>query len=254
MSDRNIKILDLLAAHKNIKVTMLAEILDVSQVTIRKDLDNLEKRGIIHRAHGYACLDGTETAGKRMAYNHLIKRRIAKAAVEKINENETIMIESGSCCALFAEELACADKNAMIITNSAFIANYICKFPGIRIILLGGYYQPESQVMVGPLTTKCGEVIFADKFFLGTDGYIPGQGFTGRDHLRVKTITELSERAKDIFILTDADKFKHRGVYDMIRIEKLAGVFTDDAIPYEAETVLKKYNVPLYKVPGSTDN
>jgi DeoR/GlpR family transcriptional regulator of sugar metabolism len=243
-------ILDILAAHKSIKVTTLAELLDVSQVTIRKDLDNLERKGLIHRSHGYASLDGTDDVGRRMAFNHAVKRRIAKAASAMVDEGETVMIESGSCCAMFAEELALARKNVTIITNSAFIANYVCRLPQVKIILLGGYYQPESQVLVGPMTVKCGEIFFSDKFFLGADGFLPEFGFTGRDHLRVETTMKLAERAKQIYVLTDSAKFQHRGVYNMIRLDKVAGVFTDDNISKEAEAVLTRHNVPLHRVPA----
>jgi len=248
--DRKIKILDFLATNKTVKISLLAEILDVSHVTLRKDLDNLEKKGIIRKTHGYASLDGADDTGKRMAFNHSIKRRIAKAAVELIDEGETIMMESGSCCALFAEELAIAKKNVTIITNSIFIANYVCKMQNIKIILLGGYFQPESQVLVGTITTNCAESFFIDKFFLGADGFIAGQGFTGRDHLRVETALKLSQRAKKIYVVTEAEKFKRRGAYNLITLDKLTGIFTDDSIPKEAEADLLKNNVQVYKVPS----
>ena len=254
MADRNVRILDILTAHKSIKVTMLAELLDVSQVTLRKDLDNLEKRGIIRRTHGYASLEGADDTSKRMAFNHSIKRKIAMAAADEVREGETVMIESGSCCALFAEELALAQKNVTIITNSAFIANYICRLPNVKIILLGGYFQPESQSLVGPMTVKCGELFFSDKFFLGADGFIPGFGFTGRDHMRVETALELTKRAKDVFILTESAKFNRRGVYNLMQFDKVAGVFTDDNISHEAEAVLLGSNVRLRKVSSSSED
>jgi DeoR/GlpR family transcriptional regulator of sugar metabolism len=233
---------------------MLAEFLGVSQVTIRRDLDVLEKRGIICRTHGYVSLDGADETGKRIAFSHSIKRRIAKAAAQTVEEGETVMIESGSCCALFAEELALARKNVTIITNSAFIVNFVCRLPYIKIILLGGFFQPESQVLVGPMTANCANMFFSDKFFLGTDGYIPGYGFTGRDHLRVETSLELAKRAKKVFILTEAAKFHSRGVYNLIEFDKIAGVFTDDSIPREAEEALQKNKILLHKVPAAEEN
>ncbi|MCL2759347.1 MAG: DeoR/GlpR family DNA-binding transcription regulator [Treponema sp.] len=251
--DRTVRILDFLAANKTIKISLLAELLDVSHVTLRKDLDNLEKRGIIRRTHGFASLDGADDTGKRMAFSHSIKRRIAKAAAEIVEGGESIMIESGSCCALFAEELALAKKNVTIITNSIFIANYICKLPNIKTILLGGYFQPESQVLVGPITKKSAENFFVDKFFLGTDGFIPGQGFTGQDHLRVETALHLANRAKKVYVLTEATKFSRRGAYSLIQLDKIAEVFTDDTIPKEAETALIKNNVQLHKVSSSEE-
>jgi len=250
MNDRTVRILELMTNNKKMKVNLLAELLDVSQVTLRRDLDSLEGRGIIRRAHGYATLDGADNTGKRLAFNYSIKKRIAKAAVQTIEEGETIMIESGSCCALFAEEISLANKNITIITNSIFIKDYIYKSQGIKMIFLGGVYQPESQVMVGPLTLKTAENIYTDKFFLGTNGFIPGQGFTGRDHLRVETAHELVKRSKKVFILTESEKFNRRGTYSLLNFDNITGVFTDDKIPLEAENTLKKYNIQLYKVPS----
>ena len=251
--DRTVKILDLLASNKTIKLSLLAEMLDVSNVTLRKDLDNLEKRGIVCRSHGFVSLDGADDTGKRIAFNHLIKRKIASAAVQIIEEGETVMLESGSCCALFAEELAVAKKNVTIITNSAFIAGYVCRLPYIKLILLGGYFQPESRVLVGPITQKCADFFYADKFFLGTDGFIPDYGFTGRDHLRVETSLELAKRAKKVFILTESAKFHRRGVYNMIEFDRLTGVFTDDSIPKDAEAALIKKNIILHKVSAAEE-
>jgi len=247
--DRTIGILDILARNKTMKIPMLAELLDVSQVTLRKDLDIIEKRGIIKRSHGYVSLDGAHETGKRLAIDHSIKKRIAKAATQIVEDGETVMMESGSCCALFAEELARARKNVTIITNSIFIVNYLYN-QDIKIITLGGYYQPEAQVLVGPMTAKCGELFYTDKFFLGADGYIPEHGFTGSDHLRSETALELAKYAKNIFVLTESAKFQRRGAYSLIGLDKLSGVFTDESIPKEAEAALIKNNVSLYKVPS----
>jgi len=252
MNDRCVKILGILANNKKINVKLLAELLDVSNVTLRKDIDNLERLGIVRRTHGYASLDGADNTGKRIAIDYSIKRRIAKAAAQMVKEGETVMIESGSCCALFAEELAIAQKNVTIITNSVFIANYVCK-QNIKIILLGGYFQPESQVLVGTMTAKCARILFSDKFFLGTDGFIPEFGFTGRDYLRAETAAKLAKHTQKIFILTEAAKFQRRGAYNLIKFDKLAGVFTDDGITKDAEADLLKNNVKIYKVPSAEE-
>ncbi|MCL1955334.1 MAG: DeoR/GlpR family DNA-binding transcription regulator [Spirochaetes bacterium] len=253
MNDRCVKILDILASNRKIKVKLLAEMLDISFVTLRKDLDSLEKRGIIIRTHGYAGLNDSNYTGRRMAISHSIKKRIAKAAAQIVEEGETVMLESGSCCALLAEELALAKKNVTIITNSVFIANYIYKLQDIKLILLGGYFQPESQVLVGPVTIQCGQAFFFEKFFMGANGFISGYGFTGRDHLRVETAAELAKRARKNYILTEAAKFYHHGAYSLIQLDKIAGVYTDDTIPKDAETTLIKNNVMLHKVPSADE-
>ena len=253
MNDRSIKILDILSANKKVKITLLAEMLDVSFVTLRKDLDSLEKRGFICRTHGNVSLDGADSTGKRMAIKYSIKRRIVKAAAQTVEDGETIMLESGSCCALLAEELALAKKNISIVTNSVYIANYVCKMNNVKIILLGGIFQPESQVLVGPITAKSARNLFFDKFFLGTDGFISEYGFTGRDHLRVETAAKLAKQAKKVFILTEAAKFQRRGAYSLLRFDKLTGVFTDDTIPKEAEDALMKNNVAINKIPSAEE-
>jgi len=249
INNRHTKILELLSRHQRSEVSSLSELLGVSQVTIRKDLDLLEERGLVHREHGYACLNPTNDIGKRLAYNYDIKKRIAQDAAALVEDGETVMIESGSCCALLAEELANEQKDVTIITNSVFIANFIRHASRTKIILLGGCYQPESQVVVGPMTRKCSEIFFSDKFFVGTDGFMPGFGFTGKDHLRSQTVMDLAENARDIFILTDSDKFHHQGVLGLVRLENISAVFTDDRIPSDVEQQLIDNHITLHKVP-----
>jgi DeoR/GlpR family transcriptional regulator of sugar metabolism len=213
-------------------------------------LDLLEERGLIRRIHGYASLDSIDDLGQRMAYNYSIKRRLAKAAAATVEDGETVMIESGSCCAFLAEELAMSQRDITIITNSTFIANYVGHSPHVKLILLGGLYQPSSQVVVGPMTSKCGDIFFSDKFFIGVDGYKPGFGFTGKDHLRAQTVMDLAERAREIIVLTDSEKFHRQGVLGLMRFEEVARVYTDEKIPRDVEATLREKNIALYKVPG----
>jgi DeoR/GlpR family transcriptional regulator of sugar metabolism len=245
---RHTQILEILSKNTRADVNTLSQLLEVSQVTVRKDLDNLETRGLICREHGYACLHKTDDIGKRISFNYDIKRRIAKAAAAMVEEGETVMIESGSCCALLAEEIAMEQKDVTIITNSVYITNFLRNAPHTKIILLGGYYQPMSQVVVGPLTRKYGEIFFSDKFFVGTNGIMPGYGFTGRDHLRSQTVMDLAEYARYIFVLTDAEKFTRQGVLGMLRFDKITGVFTDSRIPADYEKLLLEKKVALHKV------
>lgn len=248
MTQRHTAILEALSRDERAEVSALSELLNVSQVTVRKDLDILEERGFIRREHGYACLNQSDDIGKRLAFNYAVKRKIAQSAAAMVNEGETVIIESGSCCALLAEELANAQKDITIITNSVFIANFIRHAAHTRIILLGGYYQPESQVLVGPMTQKCGEIFYAEKFFVGTDGFIPGYGFTGKDHLRSQTVTDLAANAREIFVLTDSEKFRRQGVLGLIRLEHVRGVFTDSQIPADIEKILLGKKIAVHKV------
>lgn len=247
MNKRQSQILDLLAKNKKMEVTKLSELLNVSQVTIRKDLVILENSGIIVREHGYARLNESDDINNRLARHYETKQKIAKLAVESIENGETVMIESGSCCALVALEIARSKKDVTLITNSAFIADYIRKIGSVKVILLGGEYQNESQVMVGPLTRKCVEAFFVDKLFIGTDGFTIETGFTGNDYMRSEAVKDMAKQTSRVMIVTDSDKFSQKGVVNLIEIEKVACVYTDDNIPSKIEDYLNKRNIKVIK-------
>lgn len=210
--DRETQILDLLTAENKLEVSVLAERVGVSQVTMRKDLDELERRGIIVREHGYAVLRGVDDIPSRIAYHYDEKRKIAELAAELVENGDTIMIESGSCCALLADVLAERRKDLTILTNSAFIADYIRGKCAFQIILLGGIYQPEAQVMVGPIVRSCVEQFYVSHFFIGVDGYSDRTGFTNQDHMRAAAVRDMAHQAEKVVVLTESEKFNRRGV------------------------------------------
>lgn len=247
MNKRQSQILDLLTQNKKLKVTELSDVLNVSQVTIRKDLSALEDSGIIVREHGYAKLNESDDINNRLAYHYDIKQKIAEKAVESIEDGETVMIESGSCCALVALEIAKTKKDVTLITNSAFIADYIRKTGNVRIILLGGEYQEESQVMVGPITRKYAEGFFVDKLFVGTDGFTRETGFTGNDYMRSEAVKDMAKQASNVIVVTDSVKFQQKGVVSLLDTKKVSYVYTDSNIPEDAEEYLVENNIKVIK-------
>ena len=248
MSERHTQILELLTEQKRVEVTELSELLHVSQVTIRKDLDQLENAGLILRAHGFATLNSSDDMNNRLAYHYDVKQKIAKLARESIRDGETIMIESGSCCALVALEIAKTKKDVTLITNSAFIADYIRKHTAIKIILLGGEYQHESQVMVGPMMRKCAEAFFVDKLFIGTDGFSIDTGFTGNDYMRCEAVKDMARQASHVIIVTESDKFHQKGVSNLIDLHQVSCIYTDQGIPQEVEEYFKEKHIQVEKV------
>jgi len=248
MTVRHTKILEILTKEKRIEVARLAELVGVSQVTARKDLDQLESQGLIHREHGFAVISSTDDIGNRLAYHYDIKKAIAAAAAATVRDGETVMIESGSCCALLAGELTNTKRDVTIITNSAFIAGYIRKSPGAKIVLLGGDYQAESQVMVGPITRKCAEEYFVDKLFIGTDGFSEKTGFTGTDRMRAEAVRDMARQAANVIILTESEKFTQLGVVVLLKADQVGMVYTDGRIPKEAESYLHEQGIQVCKV------
>lgn len=247
MKERQNRILDALTKHEKLEVKELAEMMEVSQVTIRKDLDALTKQGLIIRNHGYATLNNSDDMNNRLAYHYEMKQRIAKKVCEDIHDGETIMIESGSCCALVALEIAQSKKNITIITNSAFIADYI-RNEEVKVILLGGEYQASSQVLVGPITINNAKNFFVDKYFIGADGFSEKSGFTGKDYLRAETVREIAKQATQVIVVTESEKFGHIGTVNLLDTKNLAKVYTDTHIPQEDEIYLNEMNVEVIKV------
>lgn len=99
MPSRTNRILEILTERTRVEVSALAEELGVSQVTMRKDLTELERRHLIRREHGYAVLRSTDNVEGRLAYHYEEKRAIARRAAELVRDGDTVMVESGSCCA-----------------------------------------------------------------------------------------------------------------------------------------------------------
>lgn len=248
MNQRQSRILDLLTENKKMEVTKLSSLLGVSQVTIRKDLDFLESHHMIIREHGYATLNDSDDMNTRLAYHYDIKHKIAKMAVEDIQNGETVMIESGSCCALVAMEIAKTKKDITLITNSAYIADYIRKIGTVKIILLGGEYQCEAQVNVGPITRKCVETFFVDKLFIGTDGFTKESGFTGNDYMRSETVRDMAKQANHVIVVTESIKFSQKGVVNLLDIHQVSYVMTDSGIPDEMVEYFNEQGVKVKKI------
>lgn len=247
MKKRETIILELLSEAGKLDVTELAERLGVSQVTVRKDLDALEQKGILRREHGCAIFGGRDDINNRLALHYEEKKLIAKRAAEMVDAGETVMIENGSCCALLAEEIARTKAGATIITNSAFIASYIRKIEGVRVVLLGGDFQNDAQVMVGPILRTCAAQFYVNKLFVGADGYTEKLGFTGVDHLRVQAVRDMAEHAEQVVVLTESKKFTQRGVVPMDIMDRVQTVVTDNSISPEAEESLSRRDIRVLK-------
>lgn len=245
MKDRLNKILELLTKENKMEVSLLAEKLSVSQVTIRKDLDALESRGIIKREHGFALLCSMDDINGRIAYHYEEKRKIAQKASEMVQNGDTIMIESGSCCALLADALANTKKDLTIITNSAFIAGYIRGKANFQIVLLGGIYQQDAQVMVGPMVQQCVENFFVDLFFIGTDGYNSRIGFTNCDQMRAQAVRDMARQADNVIVLTESDKFAKNSIVPLNLKTPIKAVITDTNISDTMKAELENHNITV---------
>ncbi len=248
MPSRTNRILEILTTRKRVEVSILAEELGISQVTMRKDLSELEQRGLIRREHGFAEIRSTDAVEGRLAYHYEAKLEIARRAVADIRDGDTVMIENGSCCALLAAMIADERRDVTVITNSAFIASYVRDRPDANVILLGGIYQNDSQVTVGPLIGQCLGGFFVERLYVGTDGYsVPG-GFTNSDLMRAQAVHDMAERAGQVVVLTESEKFSQRGTVPIDFAGRPVQVITDRHIPDAARLGLADAGMELVTV------
>ena len=244
--DRTNRILELLVKEKKLEVAEISGHLGVSQVTVRKDLDAMEAQGLITREHGFAVLSSTDDIKGRLAWHYEEKRKIACLAADLVKDGDTIMIESGSCCALLAQTLTELRRGVTIITNSAFIADYIRKSSDFQIVLLGGIYQQDAQVMVGPMVRQCAENFWVDRFFIGVDGWSARTGFTNQDQMRAQAVRDMARQADQVIVLTESDKFTRHGTVPLNLKDLVRTVITDQNIGEDIRQELYQQGIEIF--------
>ena len=242
---REKEILSLLTERRKIEVTELSALLGVSQVTIRKDLDALEQMHLIRREHGWAALSSEDDINSRLAWHYEEKTRIAEKAAELVNDGDTVFIENGSCCALTALTIARTKKNVTIVTNSAFIADYIRREGSVQIVLLGGIYQRESQCLVGPMI-RDGAMNYNVRYcMIGTDGWNERIGFTNKDQMRAQAVRDMSASAEQVVVLTESEKLQSAGTVPLNLSRCQVSVITDADIAEDVKNTLQAHNIAV---------
>ncbi len=245
---RSDKLLEIVNQKQKIAVNELSEMLNVSKVTIRKDLSDLEKKGLLVRKHGYAIINDPTKLNYRMAQNYDVKQQIAQVAANLVSDQETIMVESGSTCALLVQELGKQQKHVTVITNSYFIADFVSDHPNITVFVLGGKYQAESEVVVGPIAKNVLANFHVDKLFIGMDGFDPQQGFFGRDIMRADIVEAMAQNANKLIILSDSSKFGKASLIKLADFAQTKMVITDDDIPISVRRILQDKKIDLREV------
>ncbi|MBR3328087.1 MAG: DeoR/GlpR transcriptional regulator [Atopobiaceae bacterium] len=245
MAKRDATILEILTSRGKVDVSFLSEQLGVSEVTVRKDLDALQAKGLVLRRHGFATLANPNDVGGRLAYHYEEKRLIARRAAELVEDGSTVMVESGSCCALLARELADTKEGVTIVTNSAFVADYVRDSSKVCCVLLGGSFQRDSQVMVGPLVRLCAEEFYVDRLFVGADGWIEGVGPTNADQMRADAVRSMAASASEVVVVTESEKFGRRGAVPMRMHDKKVCVITDAHLGNDWKSALERDGVDV---------
>ena len=238
MNSRQQHILQVVIDKGRTSVGDLARMTGVSEVTIRQDLNLLEKQRYLRRAHGFAVPLDSDDVETRMLNNYPLKRELAQFAASLVQNGETVFIENGSSNALLARALA-DQRDVTIITVSSYIA-HLLKDTRCEVILLGGIYQKKSESMVGPLTRQFIEQVHFSKAFIGIDGWQPETGFTGRDMMRADVVNAVLAKSSEAIVLTDSSKFGAVHPYTLGPIAQFQRVITDDGLNAASQLQLEQ--------------
>jgi DeoR family transcriptional regulator, fructose operon transcriptional repressor len=219
-----------------ISVTSLAKWLDVSEMTIRRDLDWLGERSILRRVHGGAMAnqkDEETPFDDRLQKSNPQKLAIGRAAAQLVCEGERIILDAGTTTQQLARNLA--GRNGLtVITNNIHILADLAKSAQIETIILGGTLKHQEMCTVGPMVTQALSVLSVDKCFLSSAGFDPHMGVTDTDMGEVEVKQAMLRSARQVILVADSSKW---GQVKLVRIASLGQIHkivSDDLLSAEA--------------------
>jgi DeoR/GlpR family transcriptional regulator of sugar metabolism len=245
--ERHQQILEQVLSRKSVRVNELSDILEVSVATIRRDLSQMEERGLIQRVHGGAIPveDSAEPPIlHRKSKQSEAKQRIGNAAAGLVEDNETIIITSGTTTEAMVPYLT--GKNGLtVITNAINVASQLTRYPHISVIVLGGWLRHSEFSIHGHLTDQALQDLHADKLFHGIFGLDPEFGLTGTDMQEVQTDRKILKAARQSIILADHSKFGVIGQIRLAPVESVDMIVTDDQTPEHFIRALREKGVQI---------
>lgn len=237
-------ILDRLARDGALSVATLSQELNVSEVTIRSQLKELENRGLLLRTHGGAQASTFQSVLERQRYHVPQKQRIAAAAATLIRDGDSVMIEAGTTTAMVVKGLA-HRVGVQIVTNSTLTFAAARLNRALSLTLTGGTFHHESESLVGSraLATVAGfNVRLA---FIGTDGFSIDRGLTTSFAEGADVIRAMHTRAEETWLLADSTKYGKSGFVNVLGLKEVTGVITDPDIDPGAVDALKEAGIQV---------
>lgn len=246
--ERQREILEILNREGRVLVVNLAKQFRISQVTIRKDLETLHARGLIHRSHGGALplREGAledPTLREKEKLHRKEKLQIAAAALEMVSEGQVVLLDSGTTTTAIAHLMG-RFQNITVITNAVNIAADLSR-SSVEVILTGGNLRKNSFSMVGPIAEETLHRLNADILFLGVDGFDVQYGMSTPNLLEAKVNRAMMEIAKVSVAVCDSSKFGKRSLSLIAPPNGVQHVITDRGISKADLNSLKKLGIAV---------
>jgi len=244
---RNIA-LKMLKEDGQVTVAKLSELLEVSEVTIRKDLQYLEKRNLLIRTHGGAMqndfLDHYQHFEEASKHFHEEKTRIGEAAANLVKDGDTLILDSGSTIMQVARHLH-GKRKLTVLTSAVNVAMELNRNTDIQLIILGGVINQPSAAVVGPYAESMVREHFCSKLFLAGDGFDPEFGLTTTNALEAHLNRVMIRSAQETIVVMDSSKFGKRGLSRICGMESISTVITDSGIPDGIRRALEEKEIKV---------
>lgn len=246
--ERHELILETLIKHESVQVSDLSTLLEVSTVTIRKDLTELEKENKLYRSHGKAILINPYINNRSVNEKEKLateeKNIIGKAAAAMITKDDSIIIASGTTVHALARNIRPIHK-LTVISASLQVSEILANNEAIEIIQLGGTLRHSSNSVVGKYAEGILSSFCCSKLFLGVDGIDLEFGITTTDVREADLNKEMMRIAQKSIVLADSSKFRRRGFSKIANIEEVDIIITDSGIPDSIARRIEEMGIEL---------
>ena len=230
--ERRAQILAALRAHGKVRATELAAALRVSDDTVRRDLDELARAGLLRRVHGGALPPGPAPGGHaaRRGRDAPQKAAIARAAAALVRDGDVVLLDGGTTTLQVARHLAPALR-ATVVTNSPPIAVALAEHPGVRVSVIGGELDREMLVTVGAAAVASIRELRADLCFLGICGLHPELGITTTDLEERHVKRAMIDSSAQVVALAGPGKLGSAGPFVVGSLDDLSHLVADRSAP-----------------------
>ena len=224
-------LVDILRKQPGLRIPELAKTLDVSEGTVRNDLNALEAEGRLKRVHGGAVLNDQDqfqnnSFSLRFHQNPAAKLAIAREAAFLIQDGDSILLDASSTCYYLARALS-ERKKLRVMTNGFEVARELAQNSSNTVILIGGIVNNDSSSVTGLLSEHIIEELHIQKAFVSCSGFSLERGMTEVHLAEAQLKRKAIESAQQVIALIDSTKFGEEDLTSFARSENITRLFTD---------------------------
>jgi DeoR family transcriptional regulator, aga operon transcriptional repressor len=246
ITDRHQIILQKLQENGKVDIQVLSDQLQVSGVTIRKDLKLLEEKNLLYRTKGGGSINNPYAIERPINEKEYInadqKKKIAKAALGLIGQNDSIIVGSGTTVFELVRLLH-PPKHITVITPALKVAIELCNRPHVDILQIGGLIHHSSASAAGAFGEKLLEDISCGLLFLGVDGIEPEFGLSITNLAEASLDKKMIQVSQKVVVLADSTKFGRRGIGRICGLEQVHYIITDTYAPAETIKLIEEKGV-----------